>query len=144
MREEFRFTRHAYSAAMAVSVLVDAVAHREADVVLAVNEIRGQRDGATRDDLADENDAATDFARDVAANVEAEIHFVEIGVKRNRENSGEPGAKKAEADEACVRAAVEGIELGARRDVGPQEEWVHFIVQEYKVAPLGREEDARR
>jgi len=124
--------------------LLDAVAHREADVVLAVNEIGGQGDGATRDDLADENDAATVVARDAAANVEAEVHFVEIGVNGNRENSGEPGAEKAEADEACVRATVEGMELGARRDVRAQEVWVHFIVQEQEVAPLGREEDARR
>lgn len=118
------------------------MAHRERDVFFAVSDAGDGGDGAARDNFAEEDDAAANFAGCFAADVEAEIDFVEIRVERDGEEAKELRLQKAKADEAHVGFAGEGIEFGAARDVRAEEGEIGFVVEHQKVAPFGGEEDA--
>ena len=91
---------------------VDFAAHGAGDVVFVVEAVGDDGDGSAGDDLAGEDDAAAEFARDCAADVVAEIDFGEAGVAGKGE-AEEADVFEAEADDADVGLAFVEIGFGA-------------------------------
>src|SRR6185312_10694308 len=79
-----------------------------------------------------------------ATNIKTEIHFLEIGVKRNRQMAEQLGVAEAKANQANVGASVERIQRGARRDVRIQKTWFNLVVQHHEVTPFSGKENPLR
>jgi len=110
--------------------------HGSGDVIFVVEAVGDNGDGAAGDDLAGEDDAATEFACDVAADVISEIDFGEVGVAGDAE-AEQAHVFELKADDADVGLTVVEIGLGAGRcdvgdDLGRDGE-----VEEQEVAPCG-------
>ncbi len=69
------------------------------------------RDGAARDDLADEDHTAADFIVDGAADVVAEVDLGEAAVAGDGK-AEEPHVLETEADDADVGLAIVQVGLG--------------------------------
>src|SRR5690349_8685254 len=115
---------------------MDSMGHRPANVIFAVEPARGEGDGAFRDDLRDEDNAAADFAARVASHVETEIDFFELGVEGNRDGSEKLCAAESEADEAYVRFSSERIEFRAGGYVFLQDGSIHLVAEHEEIAPF--------
>ena len=83
-------------------------------ISLTVGRSRDQRDCGIRNDLFHEYDPTPHLFTDNAANVKAQIHFREIGMKRNR-NAAQFRLREAKTDDACKRATFESVEFDATR-----------------------------
>jgi len=68
-------------------IRLNAVLHRKADIVFPVEQASGGRDGAPGHDLGNEYNSSSIIAAFFATNVEAQVYFVKVGVKRDREAS---------------------------------------------------------
>src|SRR5260221_1102707 len=117
------------------------MSHWAANVIFVVKPPRSEGDGAFGDDFGDEDYASASFTAHGAADVKSQIDFFEFRVEGNWKGSKEFCAPEAEADEAYVGFAGEGIEFGARRDVFLQDTWIDFVVEHDEVAPLSGEKD---
>lgn len=118
----------------------------DGDVGLFVDAAGDEGDGAARDELADEDDAAFDAAVGLAAaDVETEVDLFETGVEGDGE-AFDADAVEEEGDEGDVAAgfgaggwAVE-IELEAAWEVGLEERGLDGVLRHDELAPLGGEE----
>src|SRR5215472_6176007 len=99
-----------FYAGAAVGLEVDAMRHRQRNVVLVVDRARDRRHGATRHDLTDEHHAAPYLASLLTANVQAKVHLVEVAVERDG-SSQDLGTKKAKAHQADIGRTVPEINL---------------------------------
>src|SRR5262245_20131279 len=81
------------------------------------------------------------FATGAPAEVEAQVHLVEILVKRDG-NAEDASPQEPEADHRDVRTALPVVEFGARRNERLQGRRVHFVVDHEQVPPFGVEEGA--
>lgn len=136
---ESKFVRNRH----AVPVGAYRMAHRKPDVVFAVNFPGKLCDGAAGHNLGHKNNSSPFFVSFFPSNVEAQVHFFEIGMKRDREATQQSRVAKPEAYQAHVDPAAEGIEHRTRRDAAMQQAAVHLIVQHHQIAPLGGKEDSR-
>jgi hypothetical protein len=91
------------------------------------------------DELADEDHAATHLAADLAAYVEAQVHFLERAVPRDRDAEHARIAKE-ETDDAHVQRSATAIHFDARGYERGEQGRRNLVVQHHEVAPLGSEE----
>src|SRR4029077_18460471 len=80
----------------------NSVLHRQTYIVLAIYKASYRRDCVPGNNFGDEHHAPSVFIALFATDVEAEVYFVEIGMKRDRKRPKEFGAKKPKGDEANV------------------------------------------
>ena len=85
----------------------DAVSHRKTFVVLAIYEASGGCNCPFGHDLGYENNSSSLLAALLPANVEAQIHLVEIGMKRNREASKQLRTAETKAHQADICLSLE-------------------------------------
>src|SRR5580698_10280368 len=90
---------------------------------------RGGGDGVPGNNFSDEDYAAARFAGFFAADVEAQIYFIEIGMERDGERAEKFGAAEAKTHQADVSSSVERIERCAGRDVFAEHAGIGFVVQ---------------
>ena len=98
------------------------------------------RNGASRHDLGNENNSSSVFAIVFAANIEAQVYLIEIGVKGNWETSKQLGAAESKAHEADVCFSVERIERRAGRNMPFQKAGINLVVQHDEISPLSGKE----
>jgi hypothetical protein len=55
-----------------------------------------------RHDFSDENNPSSILAAVFATDIEAQVYFIEIGMKRNRKTPKQPGAAKPKTHEANI------------------------------------------
>jgi hypothetical protein len=83
------------------------MSHRESTVILSVHETRDLCNGPPGHNFADEDDSSPHGRAFAAPDIQAEIYFLEIRMKRNTTKSEESGAEKSEAHKAYERPAIE-------------------------------------
>ena len=113
--------------------------HRNGDVVFVVDAPGDERDETARHQLLHEHDAAPESAIGLPADVEAEVHFLELRVEWHGD-SEDARPPEEESDDAGVEPPVPVVELGAGRDEGLEERTLHLPVQHREETPLGRQE----
>ena len=69
------------------ALVLNAVLHRTVSVVLSIYETGGCCNRASGHDLGNENNSSSILAAFFAANIEAQVYLIEIGVKRNGKKS---------------------------------------------------------
>ena len=72
-----------------LSIHIDAVLHRKADVVLSIRQSSDLRDCPHRNNLGDKNNASAVLIALLAADVESQIHLIKIGMEGNRKRTKE-------------------------------------------------------
>src|SRR4029453_19517239 len=93
------------------------VVHKTNQIKFPIECPRDGRDSALGNELTHENDAAPPCVSRFLAHVEAQIHFFEISVERNRQ-AEESRVEKKKTDDADECLAVLEIDLGSWGD-GP-------------------------
>ncbi len=76
--------------------------HRQAYIVLTIYKASHRRDCLLGYNFGDEHDASSVFFALLATDVEAEVYFIEIRMKRDRNGPKEFGAAKPKAHETNV------------------------------------------
>ncbi|MFZ0954031.1 MAG: hypothetical protein WAN17_17300 [Candidatus Sulfotelmatobacter sp.] len=122
------------------SLRLKVMFHREAGVVLAVQYPGGYGNRAPRHDLRNENNSSSVIATVFAANIEAQVDLIEIGVKWNWETSEEPGSAESKAHEADVGSSVECIQRRAGRNVPSEQAGINLVIQHDQISPLSGKE----
>src|SRR5580704_12865704 len=117
-------------------IRIDRVLHRKPDVILSIRNPSDLRDCPLGNDLGDKDDTSSALVALLAANVESEVHFIKVSMKRDRKKAKELGVTKPEAHQADIGSPFERIEYGSRRDIAAQECAVHFVVQHHEVPPF--------
>src|SRR5690606_32650215 len=110
----------------------DVVAHGADGVALAVDPVGRPCNGTARNKLAQEHHTAPPPFRPTAADVKAEIYFLESGVA-NDGYAEEARVDEIKADHADEGFAVEEIDLGARRRVRGNDFRINVIVDHDEV-----------
>src|SRR5271156_4253261 len=128
---------HRYSA----RAPLDAMLHRASLIFFAIHQPRQPRNGLARHQFANKHHAAPDFLALAPPHIKTQIHFVEITVEGNCQESIKLGAQKLKSHEAYKRPASKRIQLDATRNVLPQNPRLNFVVQHHQVAPLRRQKD---
>src|SRR4029453_2667854 len=100
---------------------------------------RDAGDSALGNELAHENDAAPPCVSRFLAHVEAQIHFLEISVRRNGK-ARETRVEKKKTDDADECLAVFKIDLRSRRDERRKDRWIDNEIQHRQVTPICAEE----
>src|SRR5579859_2948186 len=91
-------------------VRCNLVPHRKTHIIFAIEHASGGRNRAFGHDLGDEYNSYSLFASRFSPDVESQIHFIKIRMKRNREAPEQLGAAELKTDEADVRFALERIQ----------------------------------
>jgi hypothetical protein len=73
------------------------VLHRKARIILTVYEASKSRDSLPGDNFGNEHNAPAFFSALLSANVEAQVYFVKIRMKRDGNSPEELGVAKAKA-----------------------------------------------
>jgi hypothetical protein len=107
-------------------------------IVLAIYKASYRRNCVPGNNFGDEHDAPPIFIALFATDVEAEVYFVEIGMKRDRKGPKEFGAAKPKADEANVCFPRERIQHCAAWDILVQQVCINFVVQHHEIPPISR------
>src|SRR6266853_6816863 len=81
-------------------VRTNVMLHRQAYIVLAIHKAGHRRDCALWYNFGDEHNASSVFFARLATDVEAEVYFIEVSMKWDRNGSKEFGAAKPKAHEA--------------------------------------------
>jgi hypothetical protein len=121
------------------------VARGDGEVGLVVEGAGDPGDGAARDELADEDDAALEAAVGfAAADVEAEVDLLKARVQRDGE-ALDADAVEEEGDEGDVAAGLAvgvmvEVELEAVGKIGHEQLWFYGVLRHDELAPLGGEE----
>jgi hypothetical protein len=89
------------------SLRFDTILHRQAGIVFAVHQASGHRNCSSRHHLGNEHDTSSNIIAFFPTDVEAQIYFIEIGVKRNWETAQQLGVAEPKADQGKVRSSVE-------------------------------------
>src|SRR3982751_2060127 len=119
-------------------------AHRDRTIRLVVQRARDPRDHRTRPELADEDDTAAYFAvGKLASYIKAEIHLVEVPVKRDG-HADHARVEEPEPDDARHRASLAEVEAPPPGDAGRECVGCDLVVQHDEPAPLGCEERRAR
>lgn len=113
-------------------------AHAAGDVIFVVEAVGEDGDSAARDDLANEDDAAPEFAGDFAAHIIAKVDLGEVGVPGERD-AEEADVFETEADDADVGLTVVEVRLSARRRESRDDFGRHCEVEQEQIAPGGGE-----
>src|SRR6478672_2608946 len=98
----------------AAVLVLKHVTHWQRQVRLAVKRPRDQSDCATRNQLADKDDTASPFVRAFSADIKAQVHFLEIAMKRNRQTD-HACVEKQKSDDAQKSLPVVEIQLSVHR-----------------------------
>jgi hypothetical protein len=69
--------------------------HRDTCVVLAIDQPGYCGNSTPGQDLGDEHNASSTVVARFASNVKAKVYFIEIRVKRNGEETEQPGASES-------------------------------------------------
>ncbi len=115
---------------------VDVCAHRARDVVLVVEPVGGEADGAAWGDFLYEHNSAAWLAVDEPPHVVAQINFCESRVAGNGQ-AEQARAVEAEADDADVGLTIVKIRFGAGRDERCQQLSRHAEVEHEQLGPAG-------
>ena len=107
--------RQEYSTLKFAIDVLDVVFHREGEVRLAVKCAGNEGNRAAWHKFADENYTAAPGVSRFFSNVEAQIHFFEIAMQRNRKTE-QTRIEKQKSDHAEKRLAIFEIDLGSRRN----------------------------
>ena len=87
--------------------MFDVVLHRQREIAFPVKCARNERDGAARNQFANEDDAASPRIRGFFPHVEAQIYFFEIAVQWDRKSKQvRTEKKKADDTDKCVAIFV--------------------------------------
>ncbi len=81
--------------------------HRQVDIVLPVHQASGHRNCSSGHHLGNEHDTSSNIIAFFPTDVEAQIYFIEIGVKRNRETAQQLGVAEPKSDQGKVCSSVE-------------------------------------
>src|SRR5260221_2919428 len=103
------------------------MSHWAANVIFVVKPPRSEGDGAFGDDFGDEDYASASFCAHGAADAKSQIDFFEFSLEGNRNGSEQFCAAKAEAHEAHVGVASEGMEFGASGEAFLPKTWIEFV-----------------
>src|SRR6185503_18975179 len=118
------------------------MAHGHSIIWLVVAPARNQCDGASRDELPNEDHgSAPGPVFSTAPHVEAEIHLVEIAVAGHGD-AEDPGVEEAEADHAREHGAIKAVKLGAGRHEGLHQLAGHLVVEHGDVPPCSSQEES--
>src|SRR5271163_672495 len=74
---------------LGLSIHIDAVPHRKADVVFSIRESGDLCHCPPGNNFGDKNQTSAILVPGIAANVESQVYLVEMGVKRNRKSAKE-------------------------------------------------------
>jgi hypothetical protein len=121
---------------------LDAMRHRASIMFFSVQPPRQPSDSGTRHQFAHKHPAPALFAARAPPDIKTQIHFVEISVEGNCQESVKLGAQKLKSNDAYKRPASKRIRLNSARNILPQNLRLNFVVQHHQVAPLRRQEDA--
>ena len=119
--------------------MFDLVLHREREIIFSIKCAGDQGDGATRNQFAHKDHAASPRVGGFLAHVEAQVHFFEIAMQRNRQPEN-TSIEKEKADNADKGVAVFKIEFGSRRHEWRNDRRIDREVEHGEVSPVGREE----
>jgi hypothetical protein len=116
------------------------VHHGQRDVRFVIQVSRHPGDGRAGNDFLDENHAAPPAIRRFVPDVKAQVHLLEIPVKRNR-HAPHAGVQKEKTDDRDQAAALPQIQFGSRRNVRREQGWLDRVVQHRQMPPLGGEKN---
>src|SRR5688572_22939684 len=117
------------------NVAVSGVRHPPAFVRLAIEGAGDFGDSVTRDDLLDEHDATANLTVRFAADVKAQVYFLEIHMEGDKEIQ-HPRIEKHEANKADEAFALVQVELGADGNARGKEGGVHLVVRHDQIPPF--------
>jgi hypothetical protein len=109
--------------------------HRQRGIRFAVENSRDESDRAPRNQLAHEHDSAPPFLRALSPDIEPQVHFLEIAMKRDRETD-DARVEEHKTDNAEERLAVVEIEFRVNRDQRLKDLRVDGEVQHRQVTPV--------
>ena len=112
--------------------------HREGRVGFTVENASQRRNGASRDDLTNKNDAAPPAFRRPVPNVKAEVYFFKIAMER-KGDPADSSLEKQKTDDAHVRSRFIFIELEAWRNQWLDYASFDWIIEHHQIPPFGSE-----
>ena len=115
--------------------------HRDGAIRLVIRQPRRARHEGERHQFTDEHNGMAILRTDDTPDVEAEIHLLEIAMKKSR-HTKHVGVEKEKSDQAYEVSALALIELSAFWQKRNQHRPVYLEVEHREVAPLGGQEDA--
>jgi len=118
---------------------LELVAHGEGDIWFPVAQAGDESDGSARDDLTDEDHPTARANGGFAADIEAEIDLVKVGMEGDRQ-SEDAGVQEAEPDDAEESPAIVEIQVSAGWDERLYKRRVGDEVQHSQVTPVCGEE----
>jgi hypothetical protein len=125
-----------------ISLRLRPMTHRQRHVILVIKDARGPGDGTTRNQFLDENHTAPPAARRLPFDVEAKIHLLEIGMKRNCD-SFKPRVQKVKPDHADKSFALPLVEFRPGGQEWLKHSGINLVIQHHEQTPLGSEEGSR-
>src|SRR5665213_1629508 len=117
------------------------MAHGQGEVRLVIKIAGDPCNRSARNELFDEDDAASPAINGAMANVKAKIDLFKIAMKRNRDVAYSR-VQKTKADHAHERAAIPRVQLRAAWHAGGEQLRVNFEVEHRDVPPLRGEKRA--
>src|SRR5437879_7805450 len=99
------------------------VFHWQRNIVFSVKHAGYESDRTTRDQFTNENHAAPPCVGGFFPNIEAQVHFLEIAMERNRQPE-QACVEKKEADYAQKCFAIFEVDLGSRRNQRCDDLWI--------------------
>jgi len=113
--------------------------HRPRLVRLVVEDASGCGDKRRWNDLFDEHYSPTNFITNRSTYVEAQIDLLKVGNGKRRNDAEEFSSFKVKCDDADEGFTLEEIELGAERKEPRKDYRVYLVIEDDKIAPVGRE-----
>ena len=120
----------------AVIDVLYVVFHWESEVAFPVECTSDEGNRAARHKLADENYAASPGVGRFFPHVEAQVHFFEIAMQRDRKTE-KTSIEKQKSDNADERLAVFIIDLGPHRNKPFNQSRINDVIQHRQITPVG-------
>ena len=119
--------------------VLDVVLHRQRGIAFPVKSARNQRDGAARNQFANEDDTTSPHIRGFFPHIEAQIYFFEIAVHWNRK-SKQARVEKEKADNTDKCIAIFVIEFRSWRHQRRDNRRIDNEIEYGEIPPIGGEE----
>src|SRR5437588_4231453 len=118
--------------------MFDVMFHRQRDIIFSVKHAGYESDRATRDQFTNENHAAPPRVGGFLPNIETQVHFLKIAMKRNRQTK-QSRVEKEKTDHDQKRFAVLEIDLSSRRNQWCDDRWVDNEIEHGGISPIRRQ-----